>query len=229
MFWSISFQVLHGRYNTSYQNTRINSRVFRYNRTNMSSFYSELQKTKSPLPIKLHLCFVCLWNFKVIFSCLFFGFSPILVKQSHQNQINSIIPQLGGKKKKKTKLISCPLTSYTSPVFATNFLLFFTVRFPERFFYTNCLHFPRFQFTLQPELPDVRLHHSSETAVVKVNNLALPDAIDALPSSPFWVLRQQRTDNFLLQSLSSMVPRTPRCPNFLLSHHFLIALHAFSF
>lgn len=106
--------------------------------------------------------------------------------------------------------------------FATNFLLFFTVRFPERFFYTNCLHFPHFQFTLQPELPDVRLHHSSETAVVKVNNLALPDAIDAVPSSPFWVLCQQRTDNFLLQSLSSMVPRTPQCPNFLLSHRFLL-------
>jgi hypothetical protein len=156
----------------------------------MSSFYSELQKTKSPLPTTNQtlplLCSPHLSNFKVNVACLFFVFSPILVKQSHRNQINSIIPELGGVGGgEKTKLINCPLTSYTSPVFATNFLLFFTVRFPERFFYTNCLHFPHFQFTLQPELPDVCLHHSSETAVVKVNNLALPDAIDAVPSLPF--------------------------------------------
>lgn len=143
------------------------------------------------LPINLHFCFgaPCLWIFKVNLPFLFFASSPTQLKQSHQNQINSIISH----RPKKKNLVSSPLTPYKPPVIATFFLLLSTVRFPKRFLYTNCLHFPHLQFTLQPVLLDFRRHHSPDTAVVKVNNLMLPDAIDAVPSSPFWVPRQ-RTD-----------------------------------
>lgn len=135
-------------------------------RKDKCSFYSKFQEQSltCQLPINLYFCFGAPQPFLSLLCILSHSVETV---PSESNKFYNIPSE-------KKNLPSPPLTPYTPPVIATICLLLSTVKFPQRFFYPNCLHFPHFQFTLQPVPPDFRCHHSSETAVVKGNNLVLP-------------------------------------------------------